>query len=81
MNTLPGTCKLKSLVVTATGEKVHHMGEHPNGHLGYSVDARTYAIITTENHVKPDAANPTDEQRVKLHRTMISYGGTYSPSP
>jgi Lipocalin-like domain len=80
MNTLLGTWKLKSLVwtVTATGEKVHHMGEHPNGHLGYSADGRMYAIITAENRVKPDAANPTDEQRVKLHRTMIAYGGTYT---
>ena len=27
---------------------------------------------------KPDAANPTDEQRVKLHKTMIAYAGTYT---
>jgi hypothetical protein len=79
-NPLLGTWKLKSQVwtVTATGEKVYQMGEHPNGYLGYSADGRMYAIITAENRVKPDAANPTDEQRVKLHRTMIAYGGTYT---
>ena len=76
-NPLLGTWKLKSQVwtVTATGEKVHQMGEHPNGYLGYSADGRMYAIITAENRVKPDAANPTDEQRVKLHRTMMRMEG------
>jgi hypothetical protein len=79
-NPLIGTWKLKSQVwtLTATGEKVHQMGEHPNGYLNYSTDGRMYAIITAENRVQPDAANPTDEQRVKLHKTMIAYAGTYT---
>jgi hypothetical protein len=37
-----------------------------------------YAIITAENRIQPEAANPTDEQRVKLHKTMIAYAGTYT---
>ena len=79
-NLLNGTWKLKSQVwtLTATGEKINQMGEHPNGYLSYSADGRMYAIITAENRVKPDAANPTDEQRVKLHKTMIAYAGTYA---
>ena len=74
-NLLIGTWKLKSQVwtLTATGEKINQMGEHPNGYLSYSADGRMYAIITAETRVKPDAANPTDEQRVKLHKTMIAY--------
>ena len=59
-NLLIGTWKLKSQLwtLTATGEKIHQMGEHPNGYLSYSADGRMYAIITAENRVKPDAANP-----------------------
>jgi hypothetical protein len=78
-NLLIGTWKLKSQVwtLTATGEKINQMGEHPNGYLSYSADGRMYAIITAENRVKPDAANPTDEQRVELYKTMIAYAGTY----
>jgi hypothetical protein len=63
--------------LTGTGEKIYQMGEHPNGYLSYSADGRMYAIITAESRVKPDAANPTDEQRVNLHKTMIAYAGTY----
>ena len=28
--------------------------------------------------MKPEAANPTEEQRVKLHQTMFAYAGTYT---
>ena len=79
-NPILGTWKLKSFVreVTATGEKINQMGEHPNGYLSYSADGRMYAIITADNRVKPLEANPTDEQRVKLHQTMTAYAGTYT---
>ena len=79
-NPVLGTWKLKSWVreVTATGEKINQMGERPNGYLSYSVDGRMYAIITADNRIKPLEANPTDEQRVKLHQTMTAYAGTYT---
>jgi hypothetical protein len=72
-NPLLGTRKLKSWVreVTATGEKFDQMGDHPNGYLSYSADGRMYAIITADR-IKPLDANPTDEQRAKLHRTMTA---------
>jgi hypothetical protein len=78
-NPLPGTWKLQSWVreVTATGEKFDQMGEHPNGYLSYSADGRMYAIITADR-IKPLDANPTDDERVKLHRTMSAYAGTYT---
>ena len=61
--------KLKSQVreVTATGEKFDQMGGHPKGYLSYSADGRMYAIVTSDNRIKPRDANPTDEERVKLH--------------
>jgi len=79
-NPLLGTWKLKSIAheVTATGEKINEFGEHPSGYISYSADGRMYAIGTADNRVKPLAANPTDEQRVKLHQSMFAYAGTYT---
>ena len=79
-NPLIGTRKLKSYVreVAATGERTNKRGEHPNGYLSYAVDGRVYAIITWENRIKPREVVPTDEERVKLFSTMISYAGTYT---
>ena len=79
-NPLLGTWKLKSFVreVTATGEKYNILGEHPTGYLSYSADGRMYAIATADNRIKPLDANATDEERVKLHRTMMAYAGTYT---
>ena len=78
-NPVLGTWKLKSSIreVTATGEKYNQWGEHPIGYLNYSADGRMYAIITADSRIKPLAANPTDEQRIKLHQTMAAYAGTY----
>ena len=79
-NPLLGTWKLKSFVreVTATGEKINPMGEHPSGYLSYSADGRMYGILTWDNRPKPSAANPSDEEQVKLHQTMVACAGTYT---
>ena len=79
-NPLLGTWKLKSLVreVFATGERYHPMGEHPEGYLSYSADGRMYGILVSDNRIKPNDVAPTDEERVKLHRTLTSYAGTYT---
>jgi hypothetical protein len=79
-NPLLGTWKLKSYVreVAATGERYNERGEHPNGYLNYSADGRMYAIITWDNRPNSNDVVPTDEERVRLYRTMISYAGTYT---
>jgi Lipocalin-like domain len=79
-NPILGTWKLKSFVreVAATGEKINQMGEKPSGYISYSADGRMYAILTADSRSKPRDANPTDEQRVKLHQTMTAYAGTYT---
>jgi hypothetical protein len=37
-----------------------------------------YAIITWDNRVNPHDVVPTDEERIKLYGTMISYAGSYT---
>ena len=77
---LLGTWKLKSFVreVAATGERYNERGEHPNGYLGYAADGRMYAIITWDNRANPHDVVPTNEERIRLYGTMISYAGTYT---
>jgi Lipocalin-like domain len=79
-NPLVGTWKLKSYVreVAATDERYNERGEHPNGYLAYSADGRMYAIITWENRIMPQDVVPTNDERIKLFGTMISYAGTYT---
>jgi hypothetical protein len=79
-NPLLGTWKLKSFVreVAATGERYNERGEHPNGYLGYTADGRMYAIMTWDNRANPHDVVATNEERIKLYGTMISYAGTYT---
>jgi hypothetical protein len=77
---LLGTWKLRSWVreVAGTGERYNQAGERPDGYLSYSADGRMYAFIIWDNRIRPPGAVPTDEERVKLHQTMIAYAGTYT---
>jgi hypothetical protein len=79
-NPLIGTWKLKSYMreIAATGERYNERGEHPAGYLSYAPDGRMNAIITWENRAKPREAVPSDDERIKLFSTMISYAGTYT---
>lgn len=79
-NPLLGTWKLKSYTreVAATGERYNERGEHPNGYLSYGADGRMYAIITWDKRAAPHDVVPTNEERVELHRTLVSYAGTYT---
>jgi len=79
-NPLLGTWKLKSFVreVAATAERYNERGEHPNGYLGYAADGRMYAMITWDNRTNPHDVVPTNDERIRLYGTMISYAGTYT---
>jgi Lipocalin-like domain len=81
-NPLLGTWKLKSFVreVLGTGERYNQMGEQPDGYLSYSADGRMLAFFVSDNQPRP-RADPTDEERIRLHKGMLAYGGTYKLSP
>jgi hypothetical protein len=80
-NPLVGTWHLKSFVreVAGTGERYNQLGEHPDGYLSYGADGRMLVLFVSGEQPRPPA-EPTDEERVKLHKMMLAYGGTYTLS-
>jgi lipocalin-like protein len=81
-NPLLGTWKLKSFIreVAGTSERYNQMGEQPDGYLSYAADGRMMAFFVSDNQPRL-RAEPTDEERIKLHKGMLAYGGTYKLSP
>jgi hypothetical protein len=59
-------------------ERYNQLGEHPQGFLGYSGDGRMYVILVAGDRIKPREETPTNEERVKQHKSMIAYAGTYA---
>jgi hypothetical protein len=56
------------------------MGEHPDGYISYASDGRMLVLFVSDEQPHP-VAEPTDEERIKLHKGMLAYGGTYELSP
>ncbi|GJH30384.1 lipocalin-like domain-containing protein [Caballeronia novacaledonica] len=81
-NPLLGTWRLKSFVrqVAGTGERYNQLGDHPDGFLTYSADGRMLALFVSGDQPRP-RSEPSDEERIKLHKSMLAYGGSYSVSP
>jgi Lipocalin-like domain len=79
-NPLLGTWKLKSFLRqdVATGERRPALGEHPEGYLGYAPDGRMYALFVAGDRAVPSGDQPTDAERVQLHKSMVAYAGTYT---
>ena len=51
----------------------------PLGFLGYSSDGRNVRLfVVAGDRIKPQKEAPTDEERIKLHKSMIAYAGTYT---
>ena len=76
-----GTWRLVSATSTivATGEKTNVWGTDPKGFLSYAPDGRMSVIVTFGARPKPeDLSKVTDQERVQLYRTLLSYGGTFS---
>jgi hypothetical protein len=81
-NPLLGTWQLKSFVreVAGTGERYNQLGEHPNGYISYSPDGRMVVLFVSGDQLRP-RNEPSDDERIKLHKSMLAYGGTYTVSP
>jgi hypothetical protein len=81
-NPLLGTWHLKSFVreVAGTGERYNQLGEHPDGYISYSPDGRMVVLFVSGDQPRP-RNEPSDEERIKLHKSMLAYGGTYTLSP
>jgi Lipocalin-like domain len=79
---LLGTWKLKSFVreVAGTGERYNQLGDHPDGYISYSPDGRMLVLFVSGDQPRP-RNEPSDDERIKLHKSMLAYGGTYSVSP
>jgi Lipocalin-like domain len=78
-DSIVGTWKLQSWVreIIATGKRENVLGEKPGGYITYSTDGRMMAIAVAGDRIKPNSFAPTDEEKVKLYNTFISYAGTY----
>jgi hypothetical protein len=79
---LLGTWRLKSFVreVTGTAERYNQLGDYPDGYISYSPDGRMLVFFVASDQPRP-SQEPTDEERIKLHKTMLAYGGTYAVTP
>ena len=82
VNPLIGTWQLKSFVreIAGTGERYNQLGDHPDGYLNYSPDGRMHVFFVSADQPRP-RNEPSDEERIKLHKSMLAYGGTYDVSP
>jgi len=81
-NPLIGTWRLKSFVreISGTSERYNQFGDHPDGYLTYGADGRMLTFFVSGEQPRP-RAEPTDDERIKLHKTMLAYGGTYTLAP
>ena len=81
-NLLVGTWRLTSFVreVAGTSERYSQLGEHPDGYISYGADGRMLVLFVSDQQPRP-LAEPSDEERIKLHKTMLAYGGTYKLFP
>ena len=80
-NPLLGTWQLKSFVreVAGTGERYDQLGDRPDGYISCSPDGRMLVFVTAD---QPQPRNePTDEERLRLRKSMLAYGGTYKMLP
>ena len=80
-NPMLGTWHLKSFVreVAGANERYDQLGHHPDGYLSYAADGRMLVLFVSDEQPRP-RTEPTDDERIKMHKTMLAYGGTYTLS-
>jgi hypothetical protein len=77
---LIGTWKLVSAEreEIPSGAKVDQLGPNPTGYINYAPDGRMIAIIARGDRAKPVGARPTQAEAEALHKSVLSYAGTYT---
>ena len=74
-----GTWKLQSFTreIVATGRRDNPFGEQPQGYVIFSPDGHSCGIITKGERVRPAGPLPTDQEKIELFGSMVSYASTY----
>jgi len=79
-NPLVGTWKMLSWTreVLATGAKSDAFSAHPIGYINYSPEGRVIVIVVKEDRKAPVGPVPTDQEKIELFNSLLSYAGTYT---
>jgi len=62
----------------ATGERVDALGPDPVGYINYGADGRMYAMVVKKARQRPADAVPSDDEKLSLFNSMLSYAGAYT---
>lgn len=63
---------------TATGETIDALGPDPIGVINYGADGRVYAHVVSRHRPPPASMPPSNDEKIRLFDSMISYTGTYT---
>ncbi|MGP0089605.1 MAG: lipocalin-like domain-containing protein [Xanthobacteraceae bacterium] len=77
---LLGTWKMVSWQreIVATGERLDALGRDPIGYISYGDDGRVLLLIVGRDRPAPQAAVPSEREKVGLFDSMMAYAGTYT---
>ncbi len=53
------------------------MGKNPNAWVIYAADGHAATIFTTADRTPPAAAQATDQEAIRLYRSMVAFAGRY----
>jgi len=77
---LLGTWKMVSWQreIVATAERFDALGRDPVGYINYGADGRVLLLIVSRDRPAPQAALPSDREKLALFDSMMAYAGTYT---
>jgi len=65
--------------VAGTGERYNQLGDHSGPLYDLLADGRMLVLFVLRSLRRTN--EPSDAERIKLHKSMLAYGGTYSVPP
>jgi len=75
-----GLWKLDSYTVTAGGQTMKPLGDHPAGYIYYSRGGHLMIVYTGDNRPTVSGPAPSDADAPKLVATMVALAGTWKPA-